>query len=505
MKKYLLVLMFFCKTTGNFAQVPEWVDAEHRKLRYNDREYLVGFASEKNLQKENPSDLLGRLENYAKEQIAEYIQVTVKSEEALNVKQENEKFQQLYTRISTSATELVLSGIKVETYYDPKKRIGYCLAYTRRSDLLEYYKQNLNTQLNKAEQLLNQSNNLIKTNREQAYKLALEALSILPEMDQAQTVIMGIKRSAYENDIQLERVIKLQSGIESALHEINRGIANTLDDACFMLAQGLKIQTGALNAPVLISNFTYQDTRFGSELSNRITQLLGSRLVSTAGYNVVSSGTTSVGYAITGTYWKEAQEIKIMATLKEISGKIIASAQATLPMSWITTNNVRYLPENFEEAYSRIKDFDKNEIVKGDINVEIWTNKGKDNLIFTEGEHLKLYVRANKECYIRLIYHLADGHSVLLFDNYYIAAHMVNKVIEIPDEFVCSEPFGVEVLQVNAQSKPFDPLNIRKQDGYDFIESSLKEVLVNTRGFKKANTETIDKAEKKIVITTMKR
>ena len=183
----------------------------------------------------------------------------------------------------------------------------------------------------------------------------------------------------------------------------------------------------------------------------------------------------------------------------------MASAEAILPISWLEANSIGYLPENFENAYSRMKVFQTNEIVKGDLNIEVWTNKGDDNLIFVEGERLKFYVRANKECYLRFVYHLADNQSVLLLDSYYIPSNMANKVVELPDEFECTEPFGVETLQVNAQTKPFEKLKTRDQYGYKFIEEPLNEVILSTRGFKKVEPETIDRAEKRIIFTTLKK
>jgi len=62
--------------------------------------------------------------------------------------------------------------------------------------------------------------------------------------------------------------------------------------------------------------------------------------------------------------------------------------------------------------------FDKDELVQGKLKVEVWTNKGDDNLIFTEGKRPRFYVRDNKECFIRFIYHLADNQAFLLIDNY---------------------------------------------------------------------------------------
>jgi len=505
LKKQWLICALACFSVGAFAQVPDWINPTKRKLQFSERDYIVGFASEHNIQRENPDELLKRIENYAKGQVAEYIQVNVRSEAILSVAQEGDMFQQSFSSIGHSATNLVLSGLKAETYYDKKQRVGYSFVYARRSDLLNYYLGELNTKLVESERLMNQSNSLLRSSAEQALKHALEALTLVTQIEQAQSVIIALKRFELEKDIQIERLVKIKTDIDNAMREANRGSGNTLDDACFFIARGLMLQTGTLSSPVRVSAFTFQDTRMGSEFSNRIYQSLTSRLVSTAGYDVIASGTTVAGYLLTGTYWKDANEIKLIATLRQTNGSIAATAEAILPMEWVTSNGIRYLPENFEDAYARMRVFDKDEIIKGDLNVEIWTNKGDNNLIFTEGERLKFYVRANKECYIRFIYHLADNQSVLLLDNYYIAAHMANRVVEIPDEFECTEPFGVETLQVNAQTKPFDPLRIRRQDGYDFIVESLNDVLAGTRGLKKVTPETIDKAEKRIVFTTLKK
>lgn len=135
-----------------------------------------------------------------------------------------------------------------------------------------------------------------------------------------------------------------------------------------------------------------------------------------------------------------------------------------------------------------MKAFKTDELTGGGFLAEIWTNKGDENLIYTEGEKLKLYVRINRESYIRVIYHMADGSKVLMVDNYYVGSDKVNTVYELPFEFECAEPFGVETLQLNAQTKAFDALNTTQQYGYDFISEKLNDILVNTRGFKKVTS-----------------
>ena len=89
------------------------------------------------------------------------------------------------------------------------------------------------------------------------------------------------------------------------------------------------------------------------------------------------------------------------------------------------------------------------------MSIDLFTNYGKENLIFEEGDTLRLYIKANKECFVRFIYHLADGSKVLLLDNFLVERGEVNKLIKIEQEFECYPPFGTEVLQLNAQTSPF--------------------------------------------------
>lgn len=509
MKNSILFLAFMCLNSIVLkAQTPEWADDAKRKFLYPEKEFLIGFSSEKNTNKEDSQNLLKRLEGYAKGQLIEYVRVTVQSETTQDVTEVNDNIQKTFKSMYSASSTLELTGLKVETSYDTKTKIGYAIAYARKSDLFSYYKGLVESGLTKAAQKLEEAKNALNGKDVQgSLKACLEAGNILPEVEQAQRVILAIKAANITDaDIQNERTAKQRTSIEDLVRQAQRNSGNTVDEACFFIARGLKLQKSNLDKPLLLSNFTYQDTKMSSELSRRLSQSLASKLVGEAGYKVATeSATGTPSYVLTGTFWKEESEVKLIGTLKDIDGKIIATAEAFVPLTWFQTSGIKFMPENFEEAYSKMRVFGRNEVVKGDLNVEVWTNKGDDNLLYIEGEKLKFFVRANKECYLRFIYHLADGQSVLLLDNYYIAENMVNKVVEIPFEFECSEPYGVETLQANAQTLEFPKLATTTTDGYEFINEDLKEVLLNTRGFKKTTPSVAQKAEKRLMFTTMKK
>jgi hypothetical protein len=134
--------------------------------------------------------------------------------------------------------------------------------------------------------------------------------------------------------------------------------------------------------------------------------------------------------------------------------------------------------------------------------IDIRTNKGQDNVLYSEGEEARFEVQSNRSCYLRFIYLMADGTQVLLLDNYYLSGDKANQWFQIPYTFECAEPFGLETLQLNASTEKFDPLLTHQQSGYTFIQGSLEDSLLITRGLKKKKG--VLTAEKSLSIITRK-
>ena len=138
------------------------------------------------------------------------------------------------------------------------------------------------------------------------------------------------------------------------------------------------------------------------------------------------------------------------------------------------------------------------------MSLEVWTNKGIDDLIFTKGEKMNVYVRVNLPCYVRFLYHLADGKRTMLLDNYYIDESKVNMVVQIPAEFECDEPYGAEFLQAFARTDRFEPKETVESDGYKFLKEDLEKFLSSTRGMKRVKPGTMQ-TETRVVMTTMEK
>jgi hypothetical protein len=204
-----------------------------------------------------------------------------------------------------------------------------------------------------------------------------------------------------------------------------------------------------------------------------------------------------------GTYWDEPGGLKFIVSLRNKSdNRTVASVERFVPDSVIQRAHFNLKPQNFEQAFSDQKQFRKDEVVGGGLLLDVWTNKGMENLLFTKGEKMKVYVRVNISSYIRFVYHLANGKRALLLSNYYIDETKTNKPVEIPQEFECDAPFGAEVLQVFARTEQFEPAMTVQADGYDILEDTLESFVASTRGMKKVSKGTLQ-SECRVVLTTV--
>jgi hypothetical protein len=93
--------------------------------------------------------------------------------------------------------------------------------------------------------------------------------------------------------------------------------------------------------------------------------------------------------------------------------------------------------------------------------LKVWTNKNENS--FIEDDRLIIYVKSDRDTYLKLDYFQADGKVVHLVPNIYRGqAQIVGGVTYAfgddsgPDQFVVKEPYGDEIIKAVVSSKPFD-------------------------------------------------
>jgi hypothetical protein len=516
MNKLLFILIIACISILPIkAQKPHWIDFHKRKELFPNSEFFVGYSwGETKNRDKNIDKIIISLKDNAISELSQSIQVTVESNTLSISEENNEIYNDYFKNRISSYSKVNVIGLKTETYYDKRKQIAYAIAYSKRDDIISYNKEIITNKIASIEQKINvatqyESNNDIQN----ALKSYFECLPFFREIEEAQTLSIALNsKSTNINYLDIDKTNELKTKIETEISKLNNSNLLSLDDVCYFIAYGFYLQNEKFNDNIRLANFTYQDSKMGSVFSRRFNKIFEQKLVNVANYNIISEAKFSLQsnyqkqnkYLLTGTYWETGDNLKIIALLRNTeSGKAIASVESNLQLSWLKKNNISYKPENFEEAYSNMLAFSKDEVIGGGLLIDVWTNKGDENLIYTKGEILKLYIRANHECYLRFIYYLADGSKIMLLDDYYIDVNKVNQVVELPYKLECTEPFGVETLQLIAQSEKFEPLNISEKYEYKFIVDDLITIIRNVRGFKIVDDKSL-KAEKRLIFTTLK-
>ncbi len=498
MKKFMALLLLNCSAFIVFAQTPDWISYSSRQLKYSNAQYYTGYAENSYTKKENPHNFLDKQKEKAASNLSENVQIRVESLTTNLSQQENSEVSSYFKNSIATYSNVELIGLQYLTYIDKKEKKVYVLAYLEKQALNKYYQQKLQSEVTRLDNLIQKAESFFQASNTKQAKI--EHSNALLQANKCNSVqaLLYASNTGSSTTSHTEKLIQLNQRLNQLLIKIETGEKRSINDLAALLSE--KIIKGIPNhAQLKISYPTYADTKFTSPFAKRFSQVLQQEL-SNKGISILENPDHNT-LLLKGTYWEESENIRVSLAVSDVNGKLICADENIMNKQYLIDKQISYKAENFSDAYTRMQHFRKDEMLSGDMLLELWTNKGDENLLFQEGERLKLFVRVNTPSYLRVIYYLADGSKVLLLDNYYIDQSKINKVVEIPDEFECAEPFGYETLQLSAQTKTFKSLQTQVQYGYQFITESTNAIMANTRGFKKVSSAD-KKAEVRLNMTT---
>ena len=515
-RKFALLCLVICLQLE--AQEPDWVGQGGKSVKYPLSEYVTGFGTSPS--KEKDAALIAQ--DNARAQLSQSIIVNIRSEVIDKLEATGNKTSQYFSTVTQSSTTLQIAGVKTETY--TKGKNTYAFAYVSKKELSRYYKQRRNDLILQVQKLSSAAEADEKAGRiDDAAKRYAGLFPLLEQLREATTILLVAQSgSEAESLLNEDRTI---AGKEELAIKIDRLLARSIssvDDAARAVAYQIAQQITGVGK-TMITPLTYQDSKMTSSFARYFRDALESQMQKFAVWDVarqtrefipkssqitrdlaVASGAQAI---FEGNYWEQGDKIKIIGRLREVeSGQIMASAEALFDKNLLNSRGLSSKPENYQKALVDQKAFAEEEIISGDIQLDVWTNKGNENLLFSEGEILKIYVRVNRAAHLRVIYNMADGSRVLLVNDYYLDESKVNQVVEIPGEFECAEPFGAETMLAFARTQEFPKIPTVVQDGYEFlVDTNAKTVGPTARGFKKkdAATQPLQMTESRLTITTM--
>ena len=497
---------------------PDWYLHPDKTFPRDQFLYGLGVGSA-----DDPAERMQVAEENARSNLIKTIRTQITSEfidETTEASQRVDSYTQ--SRVTSTAC-LEVDGIRLEKWADTSGT-AYALAVLDKAEgrrlhraKLERLRRELGERLAEAGQCEREGE------KEKALRAYLRIYPLLASQEETLTVLLALGdfgRSAFDELDQPPTDAKEGSGragVDAAVERLTSSNFANLDDAAMALAFRLGAQLPPASAVIVLSP-TYGETKFTSAFSRYIGRTLAHKLVDaglrpvraqrgfaprTTDHNRDLAQQAGAEIIVAGSYVEKGDRLKLFLLATDVtSGNKVGAADLELAAALAGQEGLDFLPQNFQQALQDAGVFAKGELVGGHLQVEVWTDRGSENLYLEEDEELTLAVRVNQPCHVRLLYHLANGMRAVLYDNYYIDQSKVNRAVVLPDTFHVAEPFGVEVIQALASTQPFPALRTRDWEGYPVLETGLEEFVAKTRGLKKKQKQR-ELAEARATLTTL--
>jgi len=504
MKKTLILLLLLSSSLTILLATPLWVSSYGTRSSYSPDLFLTGFA----MINKYESDSLIKVKELALSDLTGKIETKIFSEIVLSESDGTEGYSSTASMVTQSTVNITVFGVEYEIYGENNKY--YALSYIATEDLLESYIQKSSDSWISMQRLYENS---------LSFRSAGNSVKALSELYRAQMEISGFMEnySLYnsinldsEDDSFFESIGEmdsfsdfrdLENKISAGLEELENLKCRNLAEAMGKIALILKrqdIRGGNIDIP----SSTYKSTSFSSPFGRYASAGLESSII-----NTLERSTDKT--IIRSNYWQEGDLVFFRVLVLNESGEKLGQAVVKFPTSSVSYS-YDLKPQNFNEAMVALKEFADGALTDGGLNVDIWTNKGRnrDSPVYEEGESLSLYMRVNQPAFLQITYILATGQKVLLEPSFYIGLDQVNRAVKLPYEFEVISPLGIEQLVVTAFSaEPPVPVTVLELiDGEQYeVFTSMKAVVAQTRGLRKKvnNTEEIRVGEAIVNLTTI--
>ena len=505
---------------------PDWVVNYGQSDKYDEQVYLTGFGEALGISRESKEIA----QENARADLSQKVLVKIDSTVSNYQLEDGEETLQQFSTVTQSSSELQVMGLETLTYVrDSRKNpMSFALVYIERKKLAKLYqaeKKRLTSQILQLTTLAENQDNPKYTSVQYYY----QTWPLLDKLAEVQTILFSVSGTRIFSDLASQDLadqplILNKSQINRRIQQLSLYSIDNLDDVAGAIQFQLYQQFDLQHQQLLVQPFFYQDTRLSSRFARYFKQLLEGKLensiqphrefqAKSVNYEKDMAVSADADYIITGSYWEKEDNVQILAFCRSVqTGEIRASANVDFKRGMLKSS-LNLKPDNFEKIMSQQLAFEQEVIDSGQLKLEVWTDRGKNALLYSQGELMKIYLRTNRPCYVRLLYILANGQKTLLVDNLQINLESVNRPLLVNDlleiDFECTSPFGAEMIIGVARNYPFDTIETTERDGYIFIDTDNPKHLANitrgTKGFKrrKRNDESIQQTETKLILTTV--
>jgi len=520
---WLTLSLSICHLVEGKNKKPDWVVNYGQATEFPADRYLTGFGSAAGIDQQSQQVA----QDNARADLSRQVVVKI-SNSISNQQQETETdLVQQFSSVTYSTSSLQVMGLKSEVYLDDHRKhpTAYALTYIRRTDLVGLYQREKDRVQKEIGQLIRLAeSNLEQEQKELALQYYFQTLPLFEKLTESRTVLLSVGASSLLDRQEQDDVLPSKNEIWDRIQQLALFEIKHLEDVAGAIQFQFNQQFQAPKAGLLVIPFYYQDTKLCSQFARYLKQTLESKLSQSVpptgqfqarslSFSRDLAAASGADYIITGSYWEETERLRVLAQCRELkSGTVVASTSVEFASDLLPAA-MQLKPENFQSAMAQQMAFAQQIIDSDQFQLEVWTDRGQDALLYGQGELMKIYLRSNRPCYVRLIYILADGQKTLLLDNLPINAESVNRSLSVNElkdlDFECAAPFGAEMLVAVGRTDQFDPLKTVEKDGYYFLPVNQPEEVAylsrDVRGFKRRQRDdaSIQQTESKLMITTV--
>ena len=344
--RHKLLALFLFISLASFGQEPRWLDYVYRTSVYPPESYLAGFSSEVDIESANISEAYKQLNQFTRNQIIESIHVSVQAETEMNITIKNTETKQLLDQSSVSFSRAKLAGLKVDNYYDSKRKIAYSFSYVSISDLVSYYRDVLstNTEVIKKNQA-NADQYIDSENKDEALKLLFDSKLKLREMDEAVFTLVALGQKDYVDFVE---IVGLKRSVDNSINRFFTSGAITLNSVAAFYAYGLGLQVPENSEmSVCVGMCTFKDSGLESEFSQEFMSLLAAKIASETDIQI-SESEEGCSHRLEGNFWDTPEEIYLVGSIVDKQGEVVGVVDKGFDKDLFNRGDLKFLPSNFD-------------------------------------------------------------------------------------------------------------------------------------------------------------
>lgn len=215
----ILMLLLMLPSLVVAMTPPSWYEAESRHEAYPQEQYITGFAIKSLSPGEDPTQAMNSLIEKARVNAVSTIQIRIQNETEDRLEQLQHKdvngtktsLNRSLQSITNSSVDMVIAGIKWDTFHDKATNRVAAFAYVKISDLIRQTDRKLTSVLSKIEDNLDETEQLVANGQIlQAHERGEKIASLFNQVEDAQYILITVDPKSDPENLQMEETKKLK-------------------------------------------------------------------------------------------------------------------------------------------------------------------------------------------------------------------------------------------------------------------------------------------------------